>query len=66
MGTRATLNLQVQKTCTALREEGFQDICTIEVLVRHWDMHKSNVHVPRYDLYDPYVTRPVCKSVICM
>ena len=34
---------QVQKTCGAMRAEGFSDISTIEVLVRHWDMHKTQV-----------------------
>jgi len=34
---------QVQKTCAALRAQGFCDITTIEVLVRHWDMHKAQV-----------------------
>mmetsp|Transcript_46413 Transcript_46413/g.74711 ORF Transcript_46413/g.74711 Transcript_46413/m.74711 type:complete len:345 (-) Transcript_46413:207-1241(-) len=50
---------QVQKTCEALRKEGFTDVTTIEVLVRHWDMHKLQLDVPRFDLYDPGVSRSV-------
>lgn len=50
---------QVQKTCEAMREEGFMDITTIEVLVRHWDMHKMQLDVPRFDLFDPATSRSV-------
>ncbi len=39
---------QVQRTCEALREEGFSEITTVEVLVRHWDMHKSQIDIPRF------------------
>ena len=40
---------QVQRTCEALREEGFSEITTVEVLVRHWDMHKSQIDIPRFE-----------------
>ena len=40
---------QVQRTCEALREEGFSEITTVEVLVRHWDMHKSQTDIPRFE-----------------
>ena len=32
---------------------------TKQVLVRHWDMHKAQGAVPRFDLFDPATTRAV-------
>ena len=29
------------------------------MLVRHWDMHKAQGVVPRFDLFDPATTRAV-------
>eukprot|EP00292_Cryptomonas_paramecium_P009489 CAMPEP_0113670908 /NCGR_PEP_ID=MMETSP0038_2-20120614/5408_1 /TAXON_ID=2898 /ORGANISM="Cryptomonas paramecium" /LENGTH=255 /DNA_ID=CAMNT_0000586997 /DNA_START=78 /DNA_END=842 /DNA_ORIENTATION=- /assembly_acc=CAM_ASM_000170 len=43
---------QVQKTCQTLRDQGFTNLSTVEVLLRVWERQHVSVDVPRYDIVD--------------
>ncbi|KPP59659.1 tRNA (adenine(58)-N(1))-methyltransferase catalytic subunit TRMT61A-like [Scleropages formosus] len=49
---------QVQRTCAALAEHGFGEICTLEVLLRLYDVRAVSLPLPDFGPDDPSRTDP--------